>query len=31
MEGFARPDLGDEEVDFVTISLPKLGGCRVRF
>ena len=31
MEGFARPDFGDETVDeIVIVSLPKLGGCLVR-
>ena len=30
MEGFARLDFGDEDVDnFVTVSLPKHGGCRI--
>jgi hypothetical protein len=28
MEGFARPDFGDETVDeIVIVSLSKLGGC----
>jgi hypothetical protein len=28
MEGFARPDFGDESVDeIVIVSLSKLGGC----
>jgi len=31
MEGFARPDLGDETVDeIVIVSLSKRGGCLVR-
>jgi hypothetical protein len=31
MEGFARPDFGDESVDeIVIISLSKLGGCLAR-
>jgi len=30
MEGFARPDLGDESVDeIVIVSLSKRGGCRL--
>jgi hypothetical protein len=30
MEGFARPDLGDETVDeIVTVSLYKFGFCRL--
>jgi len=30
MEGFARPDLGDETVDeIVIVSLPKHGGCQI--
>jgi hypothetical protein len=30
MEGFARPDFGDETVDeIVIVSLSKLGGCRL--
>ena len=31
MEGFARPDFGDEAVDnIVIVSLSKKGGCRFR-
>jgi hypothetical protein len=31
MEGFARPDFGDETVDeIVIVSLSKLGGCLAR-
>jgi hypothetical protein len=31
MEGFARPDLGDETVDeIVIVSLSKHGGCLAR-
>jgi len=31
MEGFARPDFGDESVDeIVIVSLSKLGGCLAR-
>jgi hypothetical protein len=31
MEGFARPDFGDESIDeIVIISLSKLGGCLAR-
>jgi len=31
MEGFARPDLGDESVDeIVIVSLSKKGGCLIR-
>jgi hypothetical protein len=30
MEGFARPDFGDENIDeIVIISLSKLGGCLI--
>jgi hypothetical protein len=31
MEGFARPDFGDESIDeIVIVSLSKLGGCLAR-
>jgi hypothetical protein len=31
MEGFARPDFGDEDVDnIVTVSLYKFGFCQLR-